>query len=200
VRDSTRFGIYVPFVGRIADEVRPMIFHLRTANNPIGLAPALRQLVSELEPQARITGLWTMNEFIDSNLSRERVLTQFSGFFSGFALLLASLGLYGLLSYGVARRTREIGVRVALGAQVRDVVALVLRQGLGLVLIGSVVGVAVALTGAQLVASLLFGVSAADPFTLAGTTVTMLVIALLACWLPARRAARVDPMVALRVE
>jgi len=113
---------------------------------------------------------------------------------------LASLGLYGALSFGVVRRTREIGVRMALGANVRDVLALVVRQGLALALLGCVLGLAGALALARLVASLLYNVKANDPLTFAATALILLGVALLACLIPARRAAKVDPMEALRTE
>ncbi|MBI4623413.1 MAG: FtsX-like permease family protein [Verrucomicrobia bacterium] len=125
---------------------------------------------------------------------------QLSGFFSGFSLLLASLGLYGFLSYGVLRRTREIGVRVALGAQARDVVAHFLRRGLWLVLFGCFLGIAGALAGARLLGSLLYGVSPVDPLTYAGVAGLLMMVAVPACLLPARRAAKFDSMIALRSE
>src|SRR5690606_3291084 len=125
-----------------------------TAFEPSTLAPSLRAIVHELEPAARITALRTMDAFIDETLLRERALAQLSGFFSGFSLLLASLGLNGFLSYSVLRRTREIGVRVALGAEVRDVMALFVRRGLGLVLVGCLLGFMGGLGGTRLLGSL----------------------------------------------
>ena len=131
---------------------------------------------------------------------RERVITELVGFFSAFALLLAALGIYGVLAYAVAQRTREIGVRMALGASLRDVVTLVLRQGLGLAFGGCALGVAAALVATRFIAALLFAVKPADPLTLAAVTGLLAVTALLACWLPARRAGKVDPIIALRAE
>lgn len=116
------------------------------------------------------------------------------------ALLLASIGLYGLISYSVSQRTREIGIRVALGAQQRDVMRLVLGQGAKLTAIGVVIGVAAALGLAQLMGSILYGVKATDPLTFVGVAIALAIVALAACYIPARRATRVDPMVALRYE
>jgi len=142
----------------------------------------------------------TMKDVIDGTIVQERAIAQLAGFFSVFALTLASLGLYGALSFGVVRRTREIGVRMALGASAREVLALVVRQGLALALLGCVLGVAGALALARLVAGLLYNVKANDPLTFAATALVLLGVALLACWLPARRAAKVDPLEALRYE
>jgi len=144
--------------------------------------------------------LRAMEDVVASQLVQERMIAQLAGFFSVFALTLSSLGLYGTLSYAVARRTREIGVRMALGASVRNVLALVVRQGVALALLGCGVGLAGAFALTRLVASLLYGVEANDPITFAATALILLVVALLASWIPAQRAAKVDPMVALRTE
>ena len=128
------------------------------------------------------------------------MIAQLVGFFSAFAVVLASLGLFGTLSYRVAQRTREIGVRVALGATLRDVVAPVLRQGLVLAIIGCGAGLAGAFALTRLIANLLYGVTASDPVTFVAVSGLLLGVALLASWLPARRAMRVDPIVALRSE
>ena len=141
-----------------------------------------------------------MKDVIDGTIVQERAIAQLAGFFSVFALTLASLGLYGALSFGVVRRTREIGVRMALGARTREVLALVVRQGLALALLGCVLGLAGALALARLVASLLYNVKANDPLTFVATALVLLGVALLACLIPARRAAKVDPMEALRYE
>ena len=122
------------------------------------------------------------------------------GSFGLLALVLAAVGIYGVMSHVVAGRTREIGLRMALGAQLSDVQKLIVRQGMWLAGIGSIIGLALALTGARLLKSFLYGVSASDPFTFTFIALMLLAIAFLACWIPARRASRVDPMVALRAE
>jgi len=122
------------------------------------------------------------------------------GLFGALALILASIGIYGVLAYSVAQRTSEIGLRMALGAQPRQVLRLVLRQGMLLALIGAAVGILVALPVARLASGLLYGVSATDPITYAAITLLLMGVALLACYLPARRATRIDPLVALRVD
>jgi len=120
--------------------------------------------------------------------------------FGGVGLLLAAIGLYGVLAYSVARRTREIGIRMALGAQIADVIRLILNQGLVLVAVGGVIGMAVALATGRVLRAFLFGVSSSDPLTFVAVTVLLAAVALLACWLPARRATRINPTESLRYE
>ncbi len=175
-------------------------FHVRTVGNPLTIAGGIRQVVRELDPKVEVTDLQTMNALIDGQLFRERSLSSVVGFFSLLALVLACLGLYGTLSYSVVRRTREIGVRMALGARRQTVLTLVVRQGLKLVLIGIGVGLGAALAATRLVSSLLYGVTATDPTTFVGVSLVLIAVSLIACGLPARRAARIDPMTALRYE
>jgi len=122
------------------------------------------------------------------------------GLFGALALILASIGIYGVLAYSVAQRTSEIGLRMALGAQPRQVLGLVLKQGMLLAVIGAAVGIIVALPVARMAGNLLYGISATDPLTYVGITLLLMAVALLACYLPARRATRIDPLIALRVE
>ena len=141
-----------------------------------------------------------MNDIFDSDLLKRNTQMTLVAVFAGLALAMASIGLYGVLSYAVAQRVPEIGVRLALGAEPGGVARMVLRQGATLALTGIVLGVAAGLAGGRLIESLLYGVSARDPLVFAGAAAAVLSVALLACWLPARRAAAVDPLVALRAE
>jgi len=179
-------------------------FQLRAIGDPAGLAAAIRRIVQELDPKVQTLDLRTMNDVVNDSLAQERFVAQLAGFFSLFALLLACIGLYGVMSYTVTRRTREIGVRMALGAQGGDVLRMVLRETTLLVVTGLAVGLAAALATAKLIESalsdLLFGLAATDPLTIALAILLLLAVAALSGWLPARRAASVDPMVALRHE
>jgi len=175
-------------------------FYLRTLGDPLRAAAGIRQIVWELDPKVEVSGLQTVSALFDEQLRRERTISQLAGFFSLSALTLACLGLYGILSYGVARRTREIGLRMALGAQRYSVLSMVIRRGMVLVLVGCGLGVILAIALTRIVSSLLYGVTPTDPLTFILTILLLGAVAFVSCWLPARRAARVDPMVALRCE
>jgi ABC-type antimicrobial peptide transport system permease subunit len=137
---------------------------------------------------------------LDRQVFLERITAQLSSFFGLLALVLACLGLYGLLSYEVTRRTREIGIRMAIGAQSHNVIGLVLAKAVGLIIAGAAVGIGIALGVTRFLASFLYGVQAGDPLTLAAVAALLAIVALAACYIPARRATRVDPLVALRYE
>jgi putative ABC transport system permease protein len=141
-----------------------------------------------------------MDQLLADSLSRSRFTMLLLGIFAAVALVLASVGIYGLIAYSVTQRTQELGIRIALGAQPRDVLRLVLGQGTRLTLLGIALGVLAALAFSRLLVTLLFGVSATDPLTFAGVAALLALVALMACVIPARRATRVDPMVALRYE
>ncbi|HZS45501.1 MAG TPA: ABC transporter permease [Blastocatellia bacterium] len=175
-------------------------FELRTFGKPTSAVATVQQEVRAIDQDAQVSNVSTMVEVVDRSLIQERFVAQVASFFSLFALLLASIGLYGILSYGVARRTKEIGIRMALGAQGGNVVWLVMRQSLLLVLIGVAIGIPAALLSTRFVSGLLFGLSASDPATITIATVVLLTVAILAGYLPARRASRIDPMIALRYE
>src|SRR5215831_4986174 len=177
-----------------------MTLVVRTAGDPTSVAAAVRREAQAMDPAMPMFEVETLATQIAASLQRERLLATLSSGFGLLALLLSCLGLYGILSYAVARRTNEIGVRMALGADRRDVLWLVLRDALRLVLIGAALGVPTALAAARLVASQLFGISAADPGAIVVATLMLLAVAALAGYLPARRATRVDPLVALRCE
>jgi predicted permease len=160
---------------------------------------AARQILHELNPEIP-PRFGTFSQVYSESLGSRRFNLLLIGFFAGIAMMLATAGVFGVMAYSVSRRTREIGVRIALGARSRDVLAMVLGQGLRTVLIGVLVGTAGALVLTRAIQSLLFGVRATDPLTFAAVILLLISVALLACYLPARRAARVDPMVALRYE
>jgi predicted permease len=186
--------MYVPQSGMGAS------FEVRTAGDPQALVPAIRRVVADINPNLPLRDVTTESQQIDRLLFQERLIARLSAFFGLLALVLACIGLYGLLSYEVARRTREIGIRMALGAQVGDVLRLVVRQGFALALLGAAVGIGVALGVTRYLASMLYDVRANDPLTIAAVSVLLALVALAACYIPARRATHVDPIVALRHE
>jgi predicted permease len=180
--------------------VGPATFELRTAADPQALLPAIREAVGQVNADLPLFNVTTQSQQIDRLLFQERLVARLAGFFGALALVLACIGLYGLLSYEVSRRTREIGIRIALGAQPERVLKLVLRQGIVLALVGAAVGIGVALGVTRYLGSMLFDVRASDPVTMSMVAVLLALVALAACYIPARRATRVDPMVALRCE
>jgi predicted permease len=171
---------------------------VRAAGSPASIASRVRQEIRAIAPTLPILKIDTVDEQLDDLLFQERLITNLTAFFGGLAVLLACLGLYGVMSYTVAQRTREIGLRLALGATPAGVFRLMLRESLLLVLAGIAIGIPVMLAVMRLVASRLFGLSAHSLPTLFAASALLILVALLACWLPAKRAAKVDPMVALR--
>jgi predicted permease len=172
----------------------------RTNSNPEPLIGAVRAQVQQIDKNLAFTNAQTVQQILGQGLWAARMGAALLGLFGALALILASIGIYGVLAYSVAQRTSEIGLRMALGAQPRQVLGLVLKQGMLLAIIGAVVGIIVALPVARMAGNLLYGVSATDPLTYAGITLLLMAVALLACYLPARRATRIDPLIALRVE
>jgi predicted permease len=175
-------------------------FELRTAADPQAILPSIREVVALVSTNLPLFDVKTESEQIDRLLFQERLVARLSGFFALLALVLACVGLYGLLSYEVSRGTREIGIRMALGAQRGSVLKLVLRQGMVLAIVGAVLGIGVALGVTRYLTSMLYDVHANDPLTMIAVPVLLVFVALTACYVPARRAMRVDPMVALRHE
>ncbi len=175
-------------------------FELRTAADPLALVSSVRGAVRAIDSNLPVTNVSTQTEQIETRLQQERLFAQAYALFGGLALLLAAVGLFGLMSYSVARRTNEIGIRMALGARRQDVVRLVMRESMGLVGAGVVIGLGAALAARRLVETLLFGLAASDVRSFAAAVATMVIVSAIAGYLPARRASRVDAMVALRYE
>ena len=173
---------------------------VKTTSDPAALLATMRQQVAQLDPALPIFGISTMKEMHDHNVAPGRLNLLLLGAFAVLALVLASIGLYGLLSFTVTQRQREIGVRMALGAQRRDVLNFVVGQGMRLVLTGVFIGLLGCLALTRVLTSVLFKVEPTDPLTFVTVTLSLCVVALLACYIPARRATRIDPMVALRNE
>ena len=177
-----------------------MTILVRTAGDPRALVSASRAQLQQLDPQLPMAAVTTMDQLLADALSRSRFTMLLLGIFAAVALILASVGIYGLIAYSVTQRTQELGIRVALGAQQRDVLRLVLAHGTRLTLLGVIIGILAALGLSRLLATLLFKVSSTDPLTFAAVAALLASVALLACFIPARRATRVDPLVALRYE
>ncbi|MFZ0638959.1 MAG: ABC transporter permease, partial [Candidatus Acidiferrales bacterium] len=186
--------IYLPYDQHDYDA--PSYLAVRTAGDPMALANAVREQIWAVDKDQPVTGVMPLENMLSDYLAPRKLQSSLLGGFAGFALLLAALGIYAVLAFSVTQRTQEIGVRVALGAQQSDILRQVLSQGLKLAGSGVVIGVVGALALSQVLATLLFGVSATDPLTLSGAVAVLLAVAAAACYIPARRAMRVDPMVA----
>jgi putative ABC transport system permease protein len=180
--------------------IRMMNLVLRAEGDPEGMIAAVRRAVNAADPDLALADIKTMEQLVSESLGPSRYRGVLLGVFAGVALVLAAVGIYGVIAYAVSQRTREIGIRIALGARGRDIFALVVGRGMLLSLLGVVAGVAASLALTRYLSSLLYGVSSTDPATFAAVVVILTTVALLACSIPARRATRVDPMDALRHE
>jgi predicted permease len=198
LRDEAIRMVYVPY--RPGPWASSVTVHLRTMGDPMVLASALRQTVTQLEPQAPVSNIRTVEDEIGRSLLRERLLATITALFGGLALALAAIGLYGVLSYGVAQRTRELGIRIAIGATRERILWLVLREAGWVLGCGIAAGLGSAWILGRVVSSLLFGITPADPASTAIAVAVLATAGALAAWLPARRAAKVDPIRALRYE
>ncbi len=177
-----------------------MTLVVRTDGEPAAIAPAIQREIRTLDPNQPVSDVRTMNQVMSEWVSRSRFNTLLLGLFAGLATLLSAVGIFGVMNYSVALRTRELGLRLAVGAQPRQVLLLVLKQGLLMTLAGVVMGLAAAFALTRLLSGLLFGVAAVDVTTFATISLLLIVVSLLACYLPARRATRVDPRETLRYE
>ncbi|MGB2901683.1 MAG: ABC transporter permease [Candidatus Acidiferrum sp.] len=199
LREKTPPRIYAPLFNPMWEQTTA-VYEVRTFADPLSMSALLRQTVQETSPSLPAIEIRTMSGLVNDTLQTDRFIEQLSGAFGALAMLLASIGLYGIMAYTVARRTRDIGIRLALGAEPGNVLWQVLRETLVLVLIGIMIGVPAAIGGTHLVRSMLFGLGFADPVAILFAVTLLALVAALAGFLPARRASQVDPMVALRYE
>ncbi|HYE66150.1 MAG TPA: ABC transporter permease, partial [Pyrinomonadaceae bacterium] len=195
--DELRSLVYIPLT---QDTNRSMMIAVRTTGGPPLMIGSLREAVWSLDRNLAVADVQTMRQILNESVARPRFNMMLLGIFAAVAIILAAIGLYGILAYSVVQRTHEIGVRIALGAGSRDVLRLVVGQGLKLALVGLGIGLVAAYTLTRVMVSLLYGVSATDPLTFISVAVLLAAVALLASYVPARRATKVDPMVALRYE
>ncbi len=198
-REKPQPTVYRPIL-QVQDGAYSCTIHIRTVSDPTPLTPQVRGMINQINDKIPVFGVTTLNDQLHQNLSQERLIAQLVSFFGALALILACIGLYGVMAQGVARRTSEIGIRMALGARGSNIAWMILRETLYLVLAGLILGVPAALLGAHLISTQLFGLSPTDPLTLVGAAVVLSVVAMLAGYLPARRASRVNPLNALRYE
>ena len=197
VRDAPPPAMFIPaFQQRIGS----FAFQLRTDAPPKSLPPLIRQAVGAVAPTAAVYDVTSVRQQVADSVEQEHLLAGLSSFFGALVLALASLGLYGLMAYSMGQRTREIGIRTALGARPAQILWMALASGLRLVVVGTALGVPTALLLTRLAAGLFYGVTPFDPLTIAAATLLLFGVTLLACWLPARRAERLDPAIALRHE
>jgi len=189
--------IYIPFSQEYQSGMTLLV---RTKGDPEAVVGSLQNEMRALNKDVPLFSVQTMSERIGGQLAADRMIAVLLSVFGGGALLLAAIGIYGVMGYAVAQRTHEIGIRLALGAEQRDILRLIVGQGMVLIAVGAGIGLAMALAATQVLKSLLFGVSATDPLTFAAVIVVLVGVALLACYLPARRATKVDPLEALRYE
>ncbi|MFN0109874.1 MAG: ABC transporter permease [Blastocatellia bacterium] len=205
IRDAKQFqtekepplSVYFPIEQSLARNLHVVV---RTTSDPVAMTPTIVSAIQSVDAEMPAFDVATMEQRMSDFLARRRFSMTLLGVFAAIAVLLAAVGIYGVMSYSVTQRTNEIGIRVALGASSRDVLRLILGQGMTLALIGAALGLVFAFALTRFLATMLFGVRATDPLTFASVALLLLMVALLACWIPARRATKVDPMIALRCE
>jgi predicted permease len=199
VREKPQRRFYIPFFNPIGDASSASVL-VRTSGDPDSVVSAIRAAVKQTASNLPLIEVQTMNQRVSQSLATDRTITKLSGVFGPLAMILVGIGLYGVMSYAVSSRTSEIGIRIALGAQRGSVLWLISRESLLLVLVGVAIGLPATFGAGKWISSLLFGVKPADPTTLALATALMFAAGILACYMPSRRAMRVNPMVALRYE
>jgi predicted permease len=199
LRSSGSRTVYLPYT-QAEGGVDAMHFEVRSAGDPLALTSAVRAAIREIDPNLALAEVKTQSQMMAEALTQERLFAKLCTFFGVLALALAAIGLYGLMAYSVTRRTHEIGIRMALGAHRRQILYMVLQQSVVLVAAGTVVGLLAAMATTRLIASELYGLKPTDPLTLALAALFMLAVGAFAAYLPALRATKVDPTVALRYE
>jgi predicted permease len=206
LKDSDQGVMYIPQaqttdgLTKLANSVIPLSWAVRTANDPSALSTAIQREILAVDGQLPVSKIRTMEQVVSESTARQNFNMLLLSIFAGMALLLAAIGIYGLMSYTVEQRTQEIGIRMALGAGRGDMLKLIVRQGMLLSGIGVAVGLAAAFGLARVLSSLLFGVKATDPLTYATVALVLISVAFFACYVPARRATKIDPLIALRYE
>lgn len=188
------------YLSALQDTFSNMFMVVRTSVEPAGVVASVRRAAAEVDKSAAVSDVKTMEHIVNEAVTQPRFNLALLGLFSGIALLLSAAGIYGVTAYSVTQRTHEFGIRMALGAQVGDVLKMIIRQGMLLISVGIAIGLLTSFALTRLLSTLLFGVSATDPLTFVAISVLLTVVALLACYIPARRATKVDPLVALRYE
>ena len=192
--------IYLPVTQLTGDDSYAYWIQLRTTGDPTQITTAVRAALAEIDPNLPVLEVKTIGQQIDGLMDREKLISQLSTFFSLLALSLACIGLYGVMTYNVVRRTNEIGIRIALGAQSNSVLWMVLKESLVLLAIGIAIAVPATLIATRAIQSQLFGLSHTDPLTFIAAILTITLVTLIAAWFPAHRATKVDPIIALRYE
>jgi ABC-type antimicrobial peptide transport system permease subunit len=199
VTENPQPYFYIP-IRQIFRPEYGLTFHVRTSGNVSEAIAALQREAAAIDPAITIFDAQSMTEYISASLFGAKITANLLSLLSGIGLFLAAMGLYGVMAYSVAQRTREFGVRVAMGARRRDILTLILRESTKLTLLGTAVGLILAAVSTQIVAHQIYSVSPLDPLTFGGVGLVLVVVAFAASYVPAHRAARVDPMVALRYE
>jgi ABC-type antimicrobial peptide transport system permease subunit len=202
--DNLQAQIYLP-VWQVPDRFWTLLssgsgYVARTAASPLGAVSAIRESAVKADPSSVVYGARPLQEIVANSIAKQRLAMILLSVFSALALVLSAIGIYGVISYLTGQRTHEIGIRVALGASRADVLRMVIGEGMTITLIGVGIGIAAALGLTRLISQLIYGVAAYDPITFVGVAVLLTGVALLACYIPARRAMRVDPMIALGYE